>query len=260
MTLDYYDQVDVDEWLEKLEFWHDPFPTPVLEKINGITVVRDDLIGVGSKARFADYLVKTTLQDEIVYTGATPVGWGPISLAYLCQKYKKTAVVFAAKRNEPTWHQKEAMKYGAKFIWLNMGMLNVCKARGKAYVAENPENRIEIPIGLEHWSVLGSIVKVARNLNINPKEIWTVGSSGTLNRGLQLAFPDAKSNVVQTGHSMSEREIGNATRYISPYKFDKKTKSPPPFESALEYDAKCWEFIEKHASKKSSTLFWNVAG
>ena len=251
---------ELDEWLLKLGKWKDPFPKPVVQIIDGITVVRDDLLGLGSKVRFADYLVKNTKQRELVYTGASPVGWGPISLAHLCKRYGKKAVIFAAKRKTPTWHQAEAMRQGAKFVWLKMGMLTVCKARGRAYVAADPVNRIEVPIGLEHWSVLASIVKVARGLGVNPKEVWTVGSSGTLNRGLQLAFPKAKIHIVQIGHAMSSREIGRAKHYVSKLKYDKPTKILPPFPSSDVYDAKTYEFMLKHATWKPSTLFWNVAG
>ena len=64
--------------------------------------------------------------------------------------------------------------------------------------------------------------------------------------------------VVQTGHSMNEREIGRAKHWVSPYKFDKpiKPEEAPPFPSAPTYDAKAWPFIKEHA--KPQSLFWNV--
>ena len=95
-------------------------------------------------------------------------------------------------------------------------------------------------------------------LPITPKEVWSVGSSGTLNRGLQLAFPDAEINVVSVGHKMSSREIGRATFYKSEYKFDKpcKDSEKPPFPSAPTYDAKGWKFIKRYGS--DGALYWNV--
>ena len=89
-------------------------------------------------------------------------------------------------------------------------------------------------------------------------EIWTVGSSGTLSRGLQKAFPELEVHVISVGHKMSEREIGRAKFYKSPYKFDKPIKpiEAPPFPSAPTYDAKAWPFLKEFA--KPNALFWNV--
>ena len=35
--------------------WVDPYPAPVIEKHEGINVVRDDLLEGGSKQRFTDF-------------------------------------------------------------------------------------------------------------------------------------------------------------------------------------------------------------
>ena len=91
-----------------------------------------------------------------------------------------------------------------------------------------------------------------------PSEIWSVGSSGTISRGLQLAFPEIPVNVVSVGHKMNEREIGRAKYYRSEYQFDKAIKEyeMPPFPSAPTYDAKAWKFVKEYA--KEGALFWNV--
>jgi hypothetical protein len=181
----------------------------------------------------------------------------------VCKKYNKKATVFYAKRNPEnyTYPQKLAIGLGLNIIWVNMGMLTVTKKRARDYVSEDVENRVELPMGLEHDTVFGSIIKVARELELErpPSEIWCVGSSGTLNRGLQLAFPDIQVHCVQIGHAMNERELGRATKYISPYKFDKEVKGSdkPPFPSIPTYDAKAWSFIKQYAKKDA--LFWNVA-
>jgi hypothetical protein len=113
--------------------------------------------------------------------------------------------------------------------------------------------------------VIASIIKVARSLPIKPKEVWSVGSSGTLTRGLQLAWPDATIHVVQVGHKMGEREIGRAIHHVSPYKFDKPVKENdvPPFPSAPTYDAKGWSVMKNYHNihgQSRDVLYWNVAG
>ena len=75
-----------DYFLDLVRDWEDPNPAPVVEKYNDIYVVRDDLLEGGSKVRFADKLIKDTPVKEFVYGGSNKVGWGNISLAYLCRR------------------------------------------------------------------------------------------------------------------------------------------------------------------------------
>lgn len=248
-------------YLQVIGDWKDPNPNPVLQKIEDYYVVRDDLLGYGSKARFIDYLIKNDNGKEWVFGGANKVGWGAISLTYVCNTYNKKATFFMAKRENPTEHQKKVLDLGGNIIWVNMGMLNVTLSKAKKYYEENIIDRRILPSGLEHPSVFGSIIKVARSIVLPEPitEIWTVGSSGTLSRGLQMAFPDIPVNVVQTGHKLSERELGRAKLYVSPYKFDSPVKESemPPYNSEKFYDAKIWSFIKKYSKKNS--LIWNVA-
>jgi hypothetical protein len=46
-----------EQYLELIGDWKDPNPTPVIEEYNGIKVVRDDMLGFGSKIRFVDYFI-----------------------------------------------------------------------------------------------------------------------------------------------------------------------------------------------------------
>ena len=41
----------------KLDDWQDPWPNPIIEQYDNINVLRDDLLGYGSKVRFLDYFV-----------------------------------------------------------------------------------------------------------------------------------------------------------------------------------------------------------
>ena len=258
------------ELLKLLGDWQDPNPAPVIQTYNNIHVVRDDLLNYGSKIRFVDYFIGHAPENkqvkEWVFGSCPATGYAQISLPVVCERYKKKAVLFMAERSMDKLHpyQQRGIELGTHYHWVKMGMLNVTQAHAKKYTAEDPIHRRVLPLGLEHETVLASIIKVARSLPIKPKEVWSVGSSGTMSRGLQLAFPDAEIHVVQVGHNMKPREIGRAIHHISPYKFDKsvKTNEMPPFPSAPTYDAKGWQpMIDwyKIHPKKGDVLFWNVA-
>ena len=139
-------------------------------------------------------------------------------------------------------------------------MLSVTKKRARDYFYEDPKRRRLLPLGLEEKRVFEDIRDLAKNIetdyNINISEIWSVGSSGTLTRGLQMAFPDKEVNVVSVGHKMKQHEIGRAKLYLTKYKFmqEVKEEDKPPFPSVPTYDAKAWSIMKKYAKKGS--LFW----
>ena len=187
-----------------------------------------------------------------------------MSLTLQAKHYGADATFFMAKRSLDNLHeyQKKALEYGANIQWVNMGMLNVTLSRAKKYYEEDTFKRRNFPLGLEDERVIEDIETLAREIREEWKdkfsEIWTVGSSGTLSRGLQRAFPELEVHVISVGHKMSEREIGRAKFYKSPYKFDKPIKpiEAPPFPSAPTYDAKAWPFLKEFA--KPNAMFWNV--
>lgn len=262
------------KYLDLVSGWNDPNPIPEItfcnlrDHDNFVTIVRDDVLGVGSKVRALDYLIKTIPQNEIVFGSCPATGYAQISLPYVASKYGKKVTLFMAKRSMDKLHsfQKKGIELGANYEWVPDGMLAVTQKRARDYADADPTNRYLLPIGLEHDTVIGSFIKVARNtFDMNyPKTVWSVGSSGTLNRSLQYAFPNAEVHVVSVGHKMSEREIGRAIFHRSPYKFDKPVKKEhiPPYPSALEYDAKLWHVMidyYKETTPKFPIVIWNVA-
>jgi len=250
-------------YLNRIGDWADPNPEPIIMEHEGFVVVRDDLLGAGTKVRGLDYLIGHAPEyeniKEWVFGSCPATGYAQISLPTVCSRYDKRAVLFMAKRDPKNFHpyQKQGLLAGTDYRWVPNGMLNVTQARAREYAEELPETRKVLPLGLEHPYVTACFIKVARSLP-EPKEFWTVGSSGSLNRALQLAWPDADAHVVSVGHKMKEHEIGRAKYYRSDLKFDKAVlpKDEPPFPSAPTYDAKAWKFVREHASP--GALFWNV--
>jgi len=246
----------LEDYLPLIKDWIDPLPPPIVEEHEGFLIVRDDLIGGGSKMRFADYLIRSQPEiKEWVYGSSPATGYAQISLARLCTKYDKKAVIFMADRAVEKRHpyQLQAIQEGAIMNWVPNGMLSVTEKRARDYVSDNPTSRRLLPIGFDDPTVIASIIRVAQSMDVSPSEVWTVGSSGTLTRGLQLAWPNAEFHCVRVGHTGT---YGRAKIYKSPYAFNKPTKVLPPFPSAPTYDAKAWEFMLEHASP--GALFWNV--
>ena len=91
-------------WLELAGDWKDPFPAPIVKEHEGFNVVREDLMGFGSKCRFGDILVSTCQSDTLVYVQPR-YGFAGISLAYLAEKYNKKLVLFSPSQKEISDHQ-----------------------------------------------------------------------------------------------------------------------------------------------------------
>ena len=218
--------------------WKDPFPAPVIEEHDGFMVVRDDLLDGGSKMRFADYLIQSQPEiEEWVYGSSPATGYAQISLSCLCRKYGKKSVIFMADRAKDKLHeyQLRAIESGATMKWVPNGMLSVTEKRARDYAQEDPIKRRLLPIGFDHPSVVASITRVASSIDngptegkfevssrFQPTEVWTVGSSGTLTRGLQQAWPDASFHCVAVGH---KGDYGRAKVYRCEIPIQQRNKS-----------------------------------
>ncbi|MGA1048244.1 MAG: hypothetical protein ACO3UU_09550, partial [Minisyncoccia bacterium] len=191
-------------------------------------------------------------------------GYAQLSLTLQAKAYNKKAIFFMAQRSLDNLHpyQQQALDYGADIRWVPNGMLQVTKARAREYFYEDPKKRRLLPLGLEEPRVLEDIATLAKTIeidyNIEISEIWSVGSSGTLTRGLQMAFPEKDVHVVSVGHTMKQHEVGRAKLYKSKYKFTQEVKGEdkPPFPSVPTYDAKGWSVMKEFGKK--GALFWNV--
>lgn len=238
--------------------WEDPFPDPVLETVNGFTVVREDLLQVGSKARFADFYISTRAARHFVYP-APRVGFAAVSLALICKRYKKRVSLLVPACAELSDYHLAALEYGADIRSVRIASQIVLNSYAKAFAARAGAE--SVPLGLHHELITAALVKVAYNVakkHGEPKEVWTVAGSGVLTRGLQIAWPSAKFFAVSVGHKLTLGESGRATVIKYPRDFNSNAKIKPPFPCVSNYDAKCWEIMQKQASK--GALFWNVAG
>mgnify|MGYP001192725348 FL=1 len=247
-------------WLDLAGDWQDPFEAPQLVDHDGFKVVREDLMGFGSKCRFGDILVSTCKYDTLVYVQPR-YGFAGISLAYLAQKYNKKLVLFSPSQKEISDHQAICVEMGAQMKFKRIAAMPVLNAHAKKWAESN--NEYFIPLGLRHELVTAAAVKVAHDIAEKhgyPEEVWSAISTGVLQRSLQIAWPDAKFNAVAVARNIKKGERGNATIWSHPKAFtqDVDPQYNPPFPSAMNYDAKAWEFMTKHGSP--GAWFWNVGG
>ncbi len=224
-------------------------PDPVVQIIEGVTVVRDDLLQGGTKRRVIAPLL--TGADEFVY--ASPAyGYAQVALAHTCTELGKQATIFTAKRQKLHARTLEAKRAGAKIVMVATGYLSNVQAKAKAYCLATGATLL--PFGLDVPLVRDGIAEVAKGLGLNPLQVFTVAGSGTLTRALQMVWRDASFIAIQVGRTP---EVGRARLLIAPEKFEDDARVKPPFPSCSNYDAKAWRFIREYA--KPGALFWNVA-
>jgi hypothetical protein len=233
-------------------------PPIVIEEIEGIYVVREDLLPGGTKRRAAyNYVLRYPNINNWVYASPRQ-GYAQLALAYVCRDLGKKAIIYVPDSDEKTDLTLEAEAVGAEVNQVPNGMLTVIQRRAKDRVKGSEDTTALIPFGLDHPIIIQTIANFAKQLPITPTEVWSVMSSGTLSRGLQTAWPEAKVYGVQIGHGTTEREMGRAITIPKrmPFQKDCPINERPPFPSSLTYDSKAWKHIKEMASP--GALFWNV--
>jgi hypothetical protein len=233
---------------------HNLMPPPVVVEHDGIHVVRDDLIGGGTKARFMVKLFADA--DEVVY--ATPAEGGAQSaLAWAARVTGKRATLFVAKRADPHPRALMAKALGATVYQVTPGYLNVVQKRAQDYCAKT--GATHAPFGLNTPEAIRTIADAARSTGLDPDEVWCASGSGVLARALAAAFPRARRHVVQVGRALTADDVAGAMIHVHSLAFGQTCRSRAPFPSDPHYDAKAWE-IAKARRGAGLVLFWNVTG
>lgn len=216
-----------------------------------LIVVRDDDLPGGTKqAALMDFL-ESIDASEFIYAGPRQ-GYAQIALAAACAALGRKATLFVAASKEPHERTARAANLGAEVFKVEFGYLNVVQARAREYAEATGAHLL--PFGLACAEMEQAIARRATALNLAPAEVWSVAGSGTLQRGLQRAWPAAQFHAVQIGKTPN---AGKAEIHIAPENYEQNAKHPPPFPSCSNYDAKAWQFTTRLAA--TGALFWNVA-
>jgi hypothetical protein len=229
-----------------------PVP-PVVERHEGILVVRDDLFPGGTKARFIGRLLRGI--DEAVYA-SPPEGGAQTALAHTARALGKRATIFVAQRARPHPRTLEAARLGAKVVPVAPGYLSVVQKRARDYCGRT--GAVEIPFGVDMPEAIEEIAAAARATGADPDEVWCAAGSGVLSRALAAAFPRAVRHAVQIGRELAPRDVAGARIHVYPRPFSAKAKAAAPFPADRHYDAKAWE-VCRALRGRGEVLFWNVA-
>lgn len=229
-------------------------PPPVVVEHDGIHVVRDDLIGGGTKARYMLSLFDNA--DEVVY--ATPAeGGAQTALAWAARELGKRATLFVAKRKQPHPRAFMAKALGAKVYQVSPGYLSVVQARAKAYCAATGVTLS--PFGVDMPGSVEAIADAARSTGLQPDEVWCASGSGVLMRGLAKAWPNARRFSVQVGRTLSPDDVAGASIIVHRLAYSQASTAACPFPADPHYDAKAWEICRaNHGGGR--VVFWNVTG
>lgn len=239
-------------------------PAPVVEIHDGISVVRDDLIPGGTKARYLAQLFDQ--HDEVVY--ASPAyGGAQLALAYCARSAGKRAAIFTAKRKDPHPRTREARAAGARVFLVPNGYLSNVQAKAKRYAED--QGAFLVPFGGESPAALAAIAGGMAGVweAHGPfDQVWSAAGSGVLSRGLQqgvgMAGGQAAFFAVKVGRELAQADVGAASIIRTGIHFEKESRATAGFPSCPNYDMKAWERCRtlSLASPGARILFWNVLG
>lgn len=255
-NLDMSNGRDLNYYLDMTKDYKHDFTFKV-KQYDGFNVVDDGEFEYGTKAKMADYYMSQVKKDAIVYC-APRTGMAPLSLSYLCKKYNKKLYLFMPASKEASLHQLLAIERGATPIFVRTPAMPTLNIWAKKF-AEGI-NAEFAPFGLKHELVVAGGVRIFYDnfKDTNIEEMWSVFSTGVLNRTLQIALPTTKFNAVAVARNIQEGELGRAKFYTYDKAFLKPSRIEPPFDCIRTYDAKGWEIMKQHG--KEGDWFWNVAG
>lgn len=225
---------------------------PVVDLVDGVHVVRDDLVRGGTKMPVLVECMRDRwpAAHRFVFP-ASSEGVGQIALALAANELRRHAIIFVAERRELTRHTRTAMAVGAEIVTVPNGRYNVVQARARECARER--SGMYLPPGFAHPDFLDGVARRALSTGLDPRVVVVTVSSGALCRGLMQAWPRARFVAVKIG---MRPDVPGAEIVEVPERYSDPAQQPPPFPSARSQDAKAWRFVPRH---ESGVVFWNIA-
>ncbi|MCR4311587.1 MAG: hypothetical protein NUV54_03430 [Candidatus Taylorbacteria bacterium] len=230
-------------------------PNLILQEHEGFLVVRGDLFPGGIKSKCLASLLSEVPEEEVVYA-AHAYGHSGLALGLAGIYNRKKVTLFLAGPEVSTYILDQTKSLN------NVECIVIDDFSHQSQVVEMAKNYAQerrahfMPVGFDYHPFTDRLVNLARSLDVRPKEVWVSGGSGTTSRCLVKAWPLATINTVNLG-MMPSADMGTEHIFHVPENPTEKAEVPPPYPSAIYYDAKIWRFVHEHATKGS--LIWNIA-
>jgi hypothetical protein len=226
-------------------------------RVGRVVVVRDDLVEGGTKRAVLDELLPKWPEPEYVYPSPAQ-GYAQVALAISAASIGRKAKIFVAARKAWSPETKAAALAGADIVEVEgHARYSVVRYRARIYAQETEGTRL-LPAGFDFPLFVGAVARRAAMLGLRPKLVVSAVGTGTLCRGLRLAWPGARFRCVKVGMrpDLGEDRLRRVEVVDAPERFQDPAREPPPFPSASHYDAKAWRFVPN----EEGVVFWNVAG
>lgn len=241
--------------------WDQP---PKLDRVRlgagDLTIVRDDLLYGGSKARFLRHLLPAS--GEVVFGGPF-CGGAPVALSAIGRSLGLKVTLFYAARNVLHPRQVWCQAQGARLRMVRPGYMTNVQKKARDYARE--VGAMFLPLGFDLPAAEDPFVAVMESVRRqvgSPDEVWCATGSGMLARCLARAFPSSHIQAVAVGlASRWKRQTmpSNVTVTVVKEALGTAVRLPvPPFPACEFYERKAWR--EYVARGRGSALFWNVIG
>jgi len=253
----------LEKYLSVTSDFKSSFKPFVVKEVNGFNVIDEsEACSVGYKARSAEFLMQQ-LQElnvkHIIYVQPRR-GYAGISLAWLCKEYNMKLTLIMPASKEVSDHQAICIELGAEAKFVRIAAMPNANKYAKEY-ADNI-GAFFIPLGLNHPHVIAGGVRVVYDFfkhNKHPETMWSVISTGVLQRSMQIALPDTKFKAVAVARNIQQGELGRADFYSYHKPFNSLSDLiPDKFNCESSYDSKGWHYMCKYGKK--GDWFFSVAG
>ena len=243
----------LDEWLKITEGWQMSHPLPFLADHEGITIVRDDMIDGGTKARALDFLLSKVDNEWITYV-CPRAGAAPYAIAKFAKQAGRKVKMYVPSSKRMSELQAKMFELGCdEVVFERIASQKNLNIMAQQWAQEN--GAYFVPMGLNTELATAALVRVAYSLGWAPSELAVATSTGVLGRALRIAWPDAKFHSVAVARNLKAGEMGPGVFYSDPRPFLKDSKFPCPFPTYDNYDRKAWEY----AVNNNVEAMWNVA-
>jgi hypothetical protein len=119
-----------------------------------------------------------------------------------------------------------------------------------------------VPLGLQHELVTACAVRSFYDFfkdREKPNNMWSVISTGVLQRSMQIALPETNFNAIAVARNIQHGELGKANFFSYHKTFNSQSDLLPlDFDCEKSYDSKGWDYLCRYGVE--GDWFFNVAG